>query len=85
MTNCMNIYHVHVNALASFTTYTHTQRGRTAVYCASYHGHSEVVKLLVQAGVDLELQYKVLFCGVVWQRNALLHYTITLYDQKIVS
>ena len=43
----------------SFTTYTHAQLGRTAVYCASKEGHSEVVKLLVQAGADLELQHKV--------------------------
>ena len=28
----------------------HTQWGETAVYSASFNGHSEVVKLLVQAG-----------------------------------
>ena len=37
----------------------HTQSGRTAVCSASVEGHSEVVKLLVQAGVDLELQREV--------------------------
>ena len=44
----------------SFTTYTHTQWGEKAVYNASAKGHSEVVKLLVQAGADLELQNKVI-------------------------
>ena len=44
----------------SFTTYTNTQWGQTAVFCASAQGHSEVVKLLVQAGADLELQRKVI-------------------------
>ena len=42
-----------------YTTYTHTQLGGTAVCYASAEGHSEVVKLLVQAGADLELQTKV--------------------------
>ena len=37
----------------------HTQRGVTALYNASANGHSEVVKLLVQAGADLELQREV--------------------------
>ena len=37
----------------------HTQRGITAVNIASFSGHSEVVKLLVQAGADLELQREV--------------------------
>ena len=37
----------------------HTQWGQTAVYLASVKGHSEVVKLLVQAGADLELQREV--------------------------
>ena len=45
----------------SFTTYTHTQWAQTAVYHASANGHSEVVKLLVQAGADLELQHKVIY------------------------
>ena len=46
----------------SFTTYTHTQWGQTAVFSASAegHDHSEVMKLLVQAGADLELQTKVI-------------------------
>ena len=69
----------------SFTTYTHTQLGGTAVYHASAEGQSEVVKLLVQAGADLELQITVIIYSChgnnmsrynVWQRNALLHYTI---------
>ena len=37
----------------------HTQWGETAVYKASLNGHSEVMKLLVQAGADLELQTEV--------------------------
>ena len=37
----------------------HTQWGQTAVYLASAYGHSEVVKLFVQAGIDLELQREV--------------------------
>ena len=37
----------------------HTQWGETAVYKASANGHSEVVKLLVKAGADLELQREV--------------------------
>ena len=39
--------------------YYYTQLGETAVYRASANGHSEVVKLLVQAGADLELQTEV--------------------------
>ena len=35
------------------------QWGQTAVFSASACGHSEVVKLLIQAGADLELQDKV--------------------------
>ena len=42
--------------------HTHTQLGETAVYYASGEGHSEVVKLLVQAEADLELQHKVWTC-----------------------
>ena len=37
----------------------YTQWGQTAVFYASAKGHSEVVKLLVQAGADLELQTEV--------------------------
>ena len=43
----------------------HMQWGQTALYYASAKGHSEVVKLLVQAGADLELQYKV---HTLWER-----------------
>ena len=49
---------------------TYTQWGQTAVYCASAYGHSEVVKLLVQAGADLELQHKV---HTPWERFMLAH------------
>ena len=35
------------------------QDGQTAVYCASAEGHTEVVKVLVQAKADIELQEKV--------------------------
>ena len=38
---------------------SHEQSGLTAVYCASQEGHTEVVKLLVQAKADVELQTKV--------------------------
>ena len=38
---------------------SHEQWGQTAVYCASGAGHTEVVKLLVQAKADVELQTKV--------------------------
>ena len=38
---------------------SHEQDGLTAVYCASAAGHTEVVKLLVQAKADVELQHKV--------------------------
>ena len=55
-----NVYHV------SSTRYVnknvpllHSQWGMTAVNRASANGHSEVVKLLVQAGADLELQAEV--------------------------
>ena len=37
----------------------HVQGGQTPVYLASCNGHSEVVKLLVQAGADLNLPRKV--------------------------
>ena len=43
----------------SLTTYTPPQLGHTAVFYASAEGHNEVVKLLVQAGADVELQQKV--------------------------
>ena len=68
-----------------YTTYTHTQLGGTAAFHASAEGHSEVVKLLAQAGADLELQITVIIYSChgnnmsqynVWQRDALLHYTI---------
>ena len=45
---------MHINIIM-FLYYTCTQKGQTAVYSASAYGHSEVVKLLVQAGADLEL------------------------------
>ena len=48
-----------------FSTTTYTQRGQTAVYYASAEGHSEVVKLLVQAGADLELHTEV---HTLWDR-----------------
>ena len=73
-----------------YTTYTHTQWGGTAVCYASDKGHSEVVKLLVQAGVDLELQITVIIYSChgnnmsrynVWQHNALLHY---IYNHCII-
>ena len=48
----------------------HMQWGLTAVYCASVEGHSEVVKQLVQAGADLELQRKV---HALWERFMLAH------------
>ena len=51
-----------------FTTFT--QWGQTAVYCASAYGHCEVVKLLIQAGTDLELQHKV---HTLWKRFMLAH------------
>ena len=38
---------------------SHEQWGQTAVLCASAAGHPEVVKLLVQAKADVELQHKV--------------------------
>ena len=38
---------------------SHEQWGQTAVYNASLNGHTEVVKLLVQAKADVELQRKV--------------------------
>ena len=38
---------------------SHEQNGQTAVYSASGAGHTEVVKLLVQAKADVELQHKV--------------------------
>ena len=51
----------------SFVTYKHTQWGETAVYNASNQGYSEVVKLLVQAGADLELQNKVIHIFMPWK------------------
>ena len=44
----------------------HTQWGETAIYKASANGHSEVVKLLVQAGADLELQTEVYLVNMVY-------------------
>ena len=41
----------------------HTQWGETAVYKASFDGNSEVVKLLVKAGADLELPREVYILG----------------------
>ena len=52
------MYAVCINKKSLFT---HTQWGVTAVFSASDEGHSEVVKLLVQAGADLELQCKVIY------------------------
>ena len=49
---------------------TYTQDGQTAVFCASAYGHSEVVKLLVQAGADLELHTEV---HTLWERFMLAH------------
>ena len=48
----------------------HMQRGQTAIYNGSVDGDSEVVKLLVQAGADLELQRKV---HTLWERFMLAH------------
>ena len=50
--------HIKVASIRIFPL-LHTQWGRTAVYRASLNGHSEVVKLLVQAGADLELKREV--------------------------
>ena len=50
---------LHLKSLNKNVPLLHTQWGQTAVYWASHNGHSEVVKLLVQAGADLELQHKV--------------------------
>jgi len=38
---------------------SHEQWGQTAVFQASAEGHTKVVKLLVQAKADIELQNKV--------------------------
>ena len=40
-------------------TFSHKQEGMTAVLCASQEGCIEVVKLLVKAKADIELQHKV--------------------------
>ena len=62
-----NVYHVSnlhstigikVASIRMFLYY-YTQWSGTAVYRASAYGHSDVVKLLVQAGADLELQLEV--------------------------
>jgi len=39
--------------------FSHEQWGQTAGYYASAAGHTEVVKPLVQAKADIELQHKV--------------------------
>ena len=52
-------YAIEVYSLNKNVPLLHTQWGITAVYSASAEGHSEVVKLLVQAGADLELQREV--------------------------
>ena len=54
-----------------FSSTTYTQWGQTAVYHASAEGHSEVVKLLIQAGADLEIQHKVHI--ILWERFMLAH------------
>ena len=59
--NIMSSEYVNV-FLNNCSSTAYTQRGQTAVYYASAEGHSEVVKLLVQAGADLELQHKVCNC-----------------------
>ena len=68
------------NNYCSSTAYT--QRGETAVYNASAQGHSEVVKLLVQAGADLELQPKVY---TLWERFMLAHavYDIVFWNEAM--
>ena len=48
-----------------YSSITFTQWGQIAVFSASAKGHSEVVKLLVQAGADLELHTEV---HALWER-----------------
>ena len=52
-------YYDYMHTLLLYNIYKPPQWGETAVYSASAKGHSDVVKLLVQAGADLELQHKV--------------------------
>ena len=63
----MGVYHTQGNyqrkifalEVASITSILHTQWGQTAIFSASAEAQSEVVKLLIQAGVDLEPQTEV--------------------------
>ena len=68
--------------ITMFLYYIYTQWGQTAVYYASAEGHSEVVKLLVQAGADLELHHKV---HILWERFMLAHvvYDIAAWDEAM--
>ena len=64
-----NYYYI-ISYLSLVMLYSYTQMGQTAVFRASAKGHSDVVKLLVQAGADLELQHKV---HTLWERFMLAH------------
>ena len=60
----------------------YTQGGQTSVYRVSAKGDSEMVKLLVQAGADLELQRMV---HTLWERFMLAHAVcdIAAWDEAI--
>ena len=60
----------------------HMQWGHTAIYSASVEGHSEVVKQLVQAGADLELQRKV-YIGEIHASTYILCVTIINYSASL--
>ena len=40
------------------------QDGRTALYQASFNGHSQVVELLTNAGAVVDIQNEVVVCGL---------------------
>uniref|UniRef100_A0A8C9V800 Ankyrin repeat domain 6b n=1 Tax=Scleropages formosus TaxID=113540 RepID=A0A8C9V800_SCLFO len=52
-----------------------TKYGRTALHLAAYKGHLEVVRILLKAGCDLDIQDDTPFCSVLWRTTAIITMT----------
>ena len=50
---------VYVGPLLTVASHTHTQHKRTAVFNASWKGHSEILSYLISNGADIEMADKV--------------------------